>query len=64
MFNDPGSNWSIPLYSYAAGVKATIKTMSFRFNGTDDLSGLKVTEIVPKRYNDDASKPLWGVENS
>lgn len=64
MFNDPRSNWSIPLYSCAAGVKATIKTVSFRFNETDDLSGLEVTEIAPKRYDDSSSKPLWGVENS
>ena len=64
MFNDPGSNWSIPLYSCAAGVKATIKTVSFRFNGSDDLSGLRVTDIRPKEYIDNSSKPLWGVENS
>ncbi|PKX99511.1 uncharacterized protein P174DRAFT_383269 [Aspergillus novofumigatus IBT 16806] len=64
MFNDPGSNWSIPLYSCAAGVKATIKTVSFRFNGSDDLSGLRVTAIRPKEYIDNSSKPLWGVENS
>lgn len=64
MFNDPGSNWSIPLYSCAAGVKATIKTVSFRFNGSDDLSGLRVTDIRPKKYIDNSSKPLWGVENS
>lgn len=64
MFNDPGSNWSIPLYSCASGVKATIKTVSFKFNGSDDLSGLSVTKIQAKEYTENSSKPLWGVENS
>jgi hypothetical protein len=64
MFDDPGSRWSIPLYSCATGVKATIKTVSFRFNGSDDLSGLKVGGISPKTYLDNSSKPLWGVENT
>ena len=45
-------------------VKATIKRVTFRFNGTDDLSGLKVIEINNKVYPDEESKPLWGVERS
>lgn len=64
MFDDPGSNWSVPLYSCAAGAKATIKTVSFTFNGSDDLSGLRVTDVKPKKYSDESSKPLWGVENT
>lgn len=64
MFDDPGSNWSVPLYSCAAGAKATIKTVSFAFNGSDDLSGLRVTDVKPKKYSDESSKPLWGVENT
>ncbi|KAL4862531.1 hypothetical protein BDV12DRAFT_202981 [Aspergillus spectabilis] len=61
---DPGSKWSIPLSSCATGVRAIIKTVSFRFNGTDNLAGLTVTEITPKVYSDTSSKPLWGVENT
>ncbi|KAF4221541.1 hypothetical protein CNMCM5878_008789 [Aspergillus fumigatiaffinis] len=64
LFEDPGSYWSIPLYSCTTGIKASIKTVSFKFNGTDDLSGLKVTNITPKAYHNDSSKPLWGVENT
>ena len=64
MFDEPGTSWSIPLYSCATGVKSTIKTVSFRFNGSDDLSGLKVQGISPKLYANQSSKPLWGVENT
>lgn len=63
-FVEPGSNWSIPLYSCATGVKATVKSVSFKFNGTDDLNGLKVVGIRGKTYPDNHSMPLWGVENS
>ncbi|KAI3318471.1 hypothetical protein HD806DRAFT_511740 [Xylariaceae sp. AK1471] len=61
---DPGSSWTLPMYSCISTVKASIKTVSFRFNGSDDLSGLTVTSIAPKTYPNDASKPLWGVEHS
>ncbi|KAL1976221.1 hypothetical protein VTN31DRAFT_2503 [Thermomyces dupontii] len=40
------------------------KRVTFRFNGTDDLSGIKITEINNKVYQDEESKPLWGVERS
>lgn len=63
-FEDPGSTWSIPLYSCATGVKSIIKTVSFQFNGSDDLSGLKIQKIRPKPYANQSSMPLWGVENT
>jgi len=52
------------MYSCISSVKASIKTVSFRFNGSDDLSGLIITSIAPKSYPNNASKPLWGIENS
>lgn len=62
---DPGSKWTLPMYSCASAAKALIKTVSFRFNGTDDdLSGLKVVSIADKIYPDEKSKPLWAVENT
>ncbi|KAI8630319.1 hypothetical protein F5Y19DRAFT_474706 [Xylariaceae sp. FL1651] len=61
---DPGSSWTLPMYSCISTVKASIKTVSFRFDGADDLSGLTITNIAPKAYSNDASKPLWGVEHS
>ncbi|KAL1976249.1 hypothetical protein VTN31DRAFT_2531 [Thermomyces dupontii] len=61
---EPGSHWSVPMYSCIITAKATIKRVTFQFNGTDDLSGLKVAEINNKVYPDEESKPLWGVERS
>lgn len=61
---DPGSNWSVPLYSCISTAKAIIKTVSFQFNGSDDLSALTVTDIQDKVYADNTSKPLWGVEQT
>lgn len=52
------------MYSCISTVKASIKTVSFRFNGSDDLSGLAIAGVATKTYPDDASKPLWGVEHS
>ena len=61
---DPGSNWSIPMYTCATATKALIKTVTFQFNGSDDLSGLKVTQISDKVYPDGSFMPLWAVENT
>ncbi|KAH6639209.1 hypothetical protein C7974DRAFT_127518 [Boeremia exigua] len=63
LFN-PGSAWTLPMYSCMSVVKASIKTVSFRFNDTDDLSGITILAIDAKEYADEESKPLWGVENS
>src|SRR5699024_2503127 len=44
---DPGSKWVIPVYSCASSVTASIKTVTFQYNGTD-LSALKAAKIDPK----------------
>jgi hypothetical protein len=59
---ESGSEWSAPLYSCASVSKASIKTVDFTYNGTAGLASLKVDDIRPKEYKDDAAKPLWGVE--
>jgi hypothetical protein len=59
---DPGSNWSIPLYSCATASKASIKTVDFKLNGTG-LADLRVLAIKDKIY-DDQSKPHWAVEET
>jgi hypothetical protein len=56
---EPGSSWTIPMYSCISATKALVKTVSFRFNGSDSLSGLTVTGLIDKVYPNDASKPLW-----
>jgi hypothetical protein len=61
---DSGSQWSIPLYSCASAMKATIKTISLSYNGTEpSLANLVVTKIQDKIYSDDQTLPLWGEEN-
>jgi hypothetical protein len=53
------------MYSCMSTAKAVVKTVAFRFNGTnDDLTGLKVVSVVDKTYPNEESKPLWGVENT
>ncbi|EAW25673.1 uncharacterized protein NFIA_044920 [Aspergillus fischeri NRRL 181] len=56
---DPNSPWSIPLYICASAVKASLKTVSFRYNGTG-LDGLSITSLSQKTY---PSPPLWAVED-
>lgn len=61
---EPGSNWTVPLYSCISSTKALVKSVTFQFNGSDALTGLHVTGIREKSYNNERSKPLWGVENT
>lgn len=60
---DPGTEWTIPMYSCASASKTSIKTVSFRYNGTAGLHSLDVVDIKPKTYATDEEKPLWAVEN-
>ncbi|KAK5652347.1 hypothetical protein OQA88_10539 [Cercophora sp. LCS_1] len=49
----------------ATGIRSSIKTVHFRFNGTgEQLSNLQVERISDKAYPNDAAKPLWAVEHS
>ncbi|KAF2189000.1 hypothetical protein K469DRAFT_659932 [Zopfia rhizophila CBS 207.26] len=64
MVREDGSKWGVSLYSCASGVRAGIKTVSFALNGTSGLSSLFVTKVERKRYSNNASMPLWGVEDS
>ncbi|PVH77956.1 hypothetical protein DL98DRAFT_636645 [Cadophora sp. DSE1049] len=65
MIFEANSRWSQPIYSCATAVKATIKTVSFTFNGTEsELSNLNITRLRNKEYPNDESRPLWGVEDT
>ncbi|KFY38278.1 hypothetical protein V495_06665 [Pseudogymnoascus sp. VKM F-4514 (FW-929)] len=59
---DPRSSWSTPIYSCATTVKATVRTVSFQYNGTT-LSSLSVNQTRPKSYPEAVDLPLWGVED-
>ncbi|KAF2192809.1 hypothetical protein K469DRAFT_746140 [Zopfia rhizophila CBS 207.26] len=61
---DPGTEWTIPMYSCASAFKASIKTVSFQYNGTAGLQSLKVVNITSKVYAKEEDKPLWAVENT
>ena len=63
---EPGKWYIQPVYSCASATKATIKTVDFRYNATQEtghtLKALTVLNASPKPYKDKASMPLWGVE--
>lgn len=62
---ESGSNWTQPIYACASAVKATVKTVSFTYNGTaDSLKGLTVTNVQDRTYDNSDDLPLWGVENT
>jgi hypothetical protein len=43
---DSGSTWSKSLYACASAVKATVKTVSFTYNGTQELlTNLVISDI-------------------
>jgi hypothetical protein len=53
------------IFVCATGVRASIKTIDFRYNGTGaSLDNLRIDRIADKEYPDDKSKPLWAVETS
>jgi hypothetical protein len=64
---DGGSSWSVPIYSCASTIRATIRTVSFVVNVTSGsgLESLHVVETKDKQYSgtEDPDMPIWGVEN-
>ena len=64
-YNDGVSTYSRNLYVCATGIKASVKSVDFTYNGTEGrLSNLAATDIRNKVYKDEDSKPLWAVESS
>ncbi|RMZ89671.1 hypothetical protein DV736_g3097, partial [Chaetothyriales sp. CBS 134916] len=64
-YDDRISTYSKNLYVCASSVRASIKSVDFRYNGTrGQLENLEATEIRDKVYPDEQSKPLWAVESS
>ncbi|PGH13524.1 hypothetical protein AJ80_06274 [Polytolypa hystricis UAMH7299] len=61
---EEGTRWSIPIYTCASAARAVIKTVEFRFNGTNGLKSLTALDIRDKIYGGDGDMPLWGVENT
>lgn len=64
-YNNGISRYSKNLYVCASSLRASVKPVDFRYNGTGGrLSNLEATEIRHKVYPDEMSKPLWAVESS
>lgn len=57
---NPHHNWRQPLYSCVSAVRASIKTVQLRVNGTATLSNLVVDSVEPSNV----TTPIWGVENT
>jgi hypothetical protein len=59
---EPGSKWTLPMYTCATAVKASVKEVAFRYNGTDGLKSLNTISIQDQT---NPSNPItWGVENT
>ncbi|KAF7186099.1 hypothetical protein HII31_12560 [Pseudocercospora fuligena] len=62
---EAGSQWSQKIFACATSVKASVKTVSLSYNSTGpSIESLTVDDIRDKQYSDNASMPLWGVENT
>lgn len=59
---DPGTNWTQPIFSCAAAIKASIKTVRFQLNGTSQISNLVVQSVEDSSYNSADPMPIWAME--
>lgn len=57
------SAWSQRLYACSSAIRASIKTVGLKFNGTTDLANLVVSNVTAKAYGD-GPEPLWAIENT
>ncbi|KAJ5264535.1 hypothetical protein N7505_007328 [Penicillium chrysogenum] len=60
-FHSASSSWSKPMYSCAMAIEATIMSVTFSYNATDEITGLSVLNITGKVYQSEADHPVWGV---
>jgi hypothetical protein len=60
----PGDAWTQPMYTCVSASRATIKTVTFLYNGTGALSDLHVLNATENIHLDTSSMPVWGVEDS
>ncbi|KAG0637158.1 hypothetical protein HOY80DRAFT_1085675, partial [Tuber brumale] len=61
---DAGSNWSMPIYTCATAIKASVKVVTLTMNGTHTLENLRIDKVVPKNYSSISAMPVWAVENT
>ncbi|RPA88872.1 hypothetical protein L873DRAFT_1724180 [Choiromyces venosus 120613-1] len=61
---DVGSTWSIPIYTCATALKASVKVITFTMNGTHTLENLHIDRISPQNYSSPSAMPVWAVEDT
>ncbi|KAG0637145.1 hypothetical protein HOY80DRAFT_908241, partial [Tuber brumale] len=61
--HDLGSNWSMPIYTCATAIKASVKVVTLTMNGTDILGNLRVDKVLPKNYSSKLEMPVWAIEH-
>jgi hypothetical protein len=59
---ESGSKWTQDIYTCATGIEASVKEVTFSFNGSSSLDNLGLI-VEDKIYGNDSSMPLWAVEN-
>lgn len=62
-YPEVGSRWKSSVLVCAGAVKASIKTIAFRINGTNSLESLQVQYIQDKTYDSALDYPLWAMED-
>lgn len=60
----PLTHWRQNLYSCAATLKASVKTVHFRMEGVPSIPHLQILEVKPKAYKSKSAQPIWAIENT
>lgn len=61
---NPGTTYSHSLLACMSAVKASVRTVHFRLNGTALVSNLVVADAQPVTYSSQAEWPTWAMEKS
>ncbi|KAG0634523.1 hypothetical protein HOY80DRAFT_1098254 [Tuber brumale] len=59
-----GSSWSMPIYTCATAIKASVKVATLTVRRTHTLTNLRVDKVLPKNYSSTSVMLVWAVENS
>lgn len=61
---EANTQWTIPMYTCATAIRASIADVSFFSNNTAALTNLQVTAVTRRSYSSDEAAPLWAVEKT
>ncbi|KAJ6442664.1 hypothetical protein O9K51_03839 [Purpureocillium lavendulum] len=60
---EAGSKWKVRMYTCVGANKASIKTASFKMNGTATLDSMTIQSVRDKSYATESDYPLWAFED-